>query len=129
MNNKMQEKEILNLIKSEDRQYILNLETKNNCKYEFNILKYHLQESDFVQELAWDIPNDNYYAILGKPINDYFLENEDRIAGFELNYLVGVNNESVIIVPHQGGMDAYKIKNNKVDQVYPYKNSNSHNWR
>lgn len=132
MNNELTEKQILKAIQTQDNEYISKKEEENKCTYKFEILNLFSKDSKFINglTLSWDIPYADYYQVIGNPVNEYFLEDDNRTPGYELNYLVSINNDIVIMMPCQGGCEAYKIKNNKKTAIYPYlREGGSHEWR
>lgn len=120
----------LTLVMSEDSKYISSLENEYECKYKFEISDFYSSDSSEFSGLkeSWNIPNDDYYVIVGLPQNDYF-STEGNGAGFEINYLVNKNCDTVIAMPHMAGLDAYKIKDSNKIEVYPYLLADSVSWR
>lgn len=114
--------QILDLIKTEDGEYISIKEKEKECTYEFDIVRSYEKDSNDMVHLisSWDVPINDYYIVVGNPVNEYFLEDDSRTAGYELNYLISLDNKIVIMMPHQGGCHAYKIKDNKKTAIYPY---------
>lgn len=111
-----------------DSEYIRVRSLTENCKYIFCEKELVTTDSDYSKSLVefWGIPKENYYLMRAKKDN---VEEDLQVEGDYLVYLVGVSSGNIILIPAQGNMDAYQIKNNKVAKTYPFVDGESYKWR
>lgn len=119
---------LINLVKNNDKNYIKQRENNVKGTFKFSVDDFYTSESNLINSLnsSWGIEKDDYYDVCGSLTN---APKEDQVEGDFIRYLVGVNNGKIIMVPFQGGMEAYQIKDNTVVKRYKYLNSDSYKWR
>lgn len=133
VSNSQQIKEILTsipqLVKNNDKNYISNREKDCDCEYVFRIDAFYKHDSDIIKSLksVWNIEDDDYIVVVGIDKNQ---DLGTLVEGDKLTYFVGVNTGNVIMIPFQGGMEAYSIKDNIILKTYnDVTQISSYKWR
>lgn len=117
------------LVRKNDDQYISNIEKRREGQYKFVIDAFYNRNSSTINFLksTWGIEDDDYFVVVGRNQNQ---NPEEIVQGDLLTYFVGVNTGNIIIIPEQGGKEAYSIKDNQIIKVYSdLSQSSSYKWR
>lgn len=117
------------LVRKNDEQYILDREKNYNCEYEFKIDDFYKHDSDIIKSLksTWNIEDDDYLAVVGM---DKKQNLETMVQADLITYFIGLNTGNIIIIPPQGGMEVYVIKDNDIIKTYnDITQSSSYKWR
>ena len=117
------------LVRKNDDQYISSVEKRCNSQYEFRIDNFYKNDSEIIKSLksTWGIEDEDYFVVVGRDKNQ---NPEKMVQGDLITYFVGVKSGNIIIIPEQGGMEAYSIKDNQIIKVYnDLSQSSSYKWR
>jgi hypothetical protein len=98
--------EARNLILKEDSNYI----SKMNSQYGAKLTKSYLEGNmnKFMANDKWQLPEEDVYVF--SLTSSYDAE--------YCGYMVGKTSKNVYCIPHQGGLSAYRIKNNQIIKTY-----------